>query len=67
MSFLTSSLLSLNRIALSQGDGLRKEILTLLEKICTGVKIWRALGRNLNLLVQGIKTLQTMKSQILIV
>ena len=32
MSCLTSSLLPLIRIALSQGDGLRKELLTILEK-----------------------------------
>ena len=67
MSDFISSLLPLHRISLCQSGGLRKELLTLLEKICTGLQIWRAWGRKLNLLVQGIKTLQTMKSQIPIV
>ena len=39
MPDLLSSFLPLHRIAATQGGGLRKELLTLLEKICTGMKV----------------------------
>ena len=63
MSEALSSLLPSHRITASQGSELRKELLARL-KIYLGVKLWSSWGRTLSLLVHGIKTFQTMKSQI---
>ena len=64
MPDLLSSLLPLHRIAASRGGGLRKELLTLLEKNIHRDEDLKIPGAKVTSFGQDIKTLQTMKSQI---